>query len=80
MPFEAEVVDPAQLIDIGELAIRIATPEDLIIMKALARRPEDIADIGISRTCSATSSGRLEDRPARVQGTMRPPLIMSGSR
>lgn len=45
LPFEAEVVDRAEFIDIGELAIRIATPEDLIIMKALARRPEDIADI-----------------------------------
>ena len=46
LPFEAEVVDRAELMDIGGLAIRIATPEDLIIMKALARRPEDIADIG----------------------------------
>ena len=45
LPFEAEVVDRAELIDIGELMIRIATPEDLVIMKALARRPEDIADI-----------------------------------
>ena len=46
LSFEAEIVDRAQVIDIGGLAIRIATPEDLIIMKALARRPEDIADIG----------------------------------
>lgn len=46
MPFEAEVVDRAELIDIGKLAIRITTPEDLIVMKALARQSEDIADIG----------------------------------
>jgi predicted nucleotidyltransferase len=45
LPFEREVIERAQSIDIGGLRISIATPEDLIVMKALARRPQDIADI-----------------------------------
>lgn len=45
MPFEREVIERSQRIDAGGLQISLATPEDLIIMKALARRPQDIADI-----------------------------------
>lgn len=45
LPFEREMVERTQTIDTGGLQIRVATPEDLIIMKALARRPQDIADI-----------------------------------
>ena len=45
LPFEREVIERAETIDAGGLQISIATPEDLIIMKALARRPQDIADI-----------------------------------
>jgi hypothetical protein len=45
LPFEKEVIERAQMIDAGGLQISVATPEDLIIMKALARRPQDIADI-----------------------------------
>lgn len=45
LPFEKEVVERAQVIDAGGLQISVATPEDLVIMKALARRPQDIADI-----------------------------------
>lgn len=45
LPFEREMIERAQTIDAGGLQIRVATAEDLIIMKALARRPQDIADI-----------------------------------
>lgn len=45
LPFEAEVVDRSERVDVGGLALNIASPEDLIIMKALARRPQDVADI-----------------------------------
>jgi predicted nucleotidyltransferase len=45
LPFEREVIERAQRIDAGGIQISIATPEDLIVMKALARRPQDIADI-----------------------------------
>jgi hypothetical protein len=30
---------------VGELRLRLPTPEDLIIMKAVAQRPKDLEDI-----------------------------------
>jgi predicted nucleotidyltransferase len=45
LPFESEMLDRAITLTIGSLKIKVPTPEDLIVMKALARRPRDIADI-----------------------------------
>ncbi len=45
LPFEEEAVARATLVDVGELRIPLPTPEDLIIMKAIAHRPNDLADI-----------------------------------
>lgn len=33
------------VVKVGPLELRLPTPEDLIIMKAVARRPKDLADI-----------------------------------
>ncbi len=45
IPFEDEMIARARTLDIGLLKLKVATPEDLIIMKAVASRPKDIADI-----------------------------------
>jgi hypothetical protein len=45
LPFESEMVERGQEIVIGELHLRLPTPEDLIIMKAVAHRQKDLADI-----------------------------------
>lgn len=45
LPFEHEVVERATLIDAGDVSLRIASAEDLVIMKAVAGRGRDIADI-----------------------------------
>jgi hypothetical protein len=45
LPFEVEMIERSNLVKIGPLKIRLPTPEDLIIMKAIARRPKDLADI-----------------------------------
>lgn len=45
LPFEREVVARASTIDAGGLQVRVAAVEDLVIMKALARRPRDWGDI-----------------------------------
>ena len=45
LPFEREMIDRAQTIVIGSLRARVATPEDLMITKAVASRPKDLADI-----------------------------------
>lgn len=45
LPFEEEMIERAVKIKVGPLALKVATPEDLIITKAVASRPQDLADI-----------------------------------
>jgi Nucleotidyl transferase AbiEii toxin, Type IV TA system len=45
LPFEDEIIDRSTWIDIGGLRIRVASAEDLIIMKTVAGRPRDVMDI-----------------------------------
>jgi predicted nucleotidyltransferase len=45
LPFEHESIERAIQVDIGGFSLPLPTPEDLIIMKAVAYRPRDLADI-----------------------------------
>jgi hypothetical protein len=45
LPFEFEMVERSKEISIGSIHLRLPTPEDLIILKAVAQRPKDLADI-----------------------------------
>jgi predicted nucleotidyltransferase len=45
LPFEREAIEAAQPVEIAGLRIRVAHPEDLIIYKAVAFRPQDQQDI-----------------------------------
>ena len=45
LPFEEHAVEHATWVDVGGVHIPLPRPEDLIIMKAVAHRPRDLADI-----------------------------------
>lgn len=45
LPLEKQTIERARRLGIGGVSIPVCTPEDLIIMKALARRQRDVADI-----------------------------------
>ncbi len=45
IPFEREVVSRALAVEIGGVRIPLPTPEDLVVLKAVAHRPRDLADI-----------------------------------
>jgi predicted nucleotidyltransferase len=45
LPFEIEMVERSTVSEIGTLCLRLPTPEDLIILKAVAHRPKDLEDI-----------------------------------
>ncbi len=45
LPFEEEVIRRAHIITISNVVVSLPSPEDLVIMKAVAHRPRDIADI-----------------------------------
>ncbi len=46
LPFEEEALKKAISVKIEDVKICLPLPEDLIIMKAVAHRPKDLADIG----------------------------------
>lgn len=45
LPFEREVIERAVERTIRGVTFRVATAEDLVVMKAIALRPRDVADI-----------------------------------
>jgi hypothetical protein len=46
MPFEQEIIQRSSIQEFDDsLQVRLPTPEDLIIMKAIAHRPKDLEDI-----------------------------------
>ena len=45
LPFEEETVARAVPVNVGGITIPLPTPEDLVILKAVAHRPRDLADI-----------------------------------
>lgn len=45
LPFEKEAITNAVWVDIKDVRLPLPTAEDLIIMKAVAHRPRDLADI-----------------------------------
>lgn len=45
LPFDSDAIDRSRLIVMGDLRFSVVAPEDLIIMKAIAHRPQDFQDI-----------------------------------
>ncbi len=45
LPFEIEAVERSVKHSIGDVRFNVPTPEDLIILKAVAHRPKDLLDI-----------------------------------
>jgi hypothetical protein len=63
LPFEQEMVARSQVYEIDQaLKIHLPTPEDLIIMKAIAHRPKDLLDIqGIIGNHPHLDRARIQD-------------------
>ncbi|HRI62845.1 MAG TPA: nucleotidyl transferase AbiEii/AbiGii toxin family protein [Polyangium sp.] len=45
LPFEEIAIKRAKQVTVGDFQIPVPTPEDLIVLKAIAHRPRDLADI-----------------------------------
>lgn len=45
LPFEAEMVKNSKTYELGPIQLQLPSPEDLIILKAVAHRPKDLEDI-----------------------------------
>lgn len=78
MPFEQEMIARAQQIMIDTLRLAVATPEDLIIMKAIPRRPKDIVDIeSILNTHPELDRGRIRFWVAQFAEILERPEILT---
>jgi Nucleotidyltransferase of unknown function (DUF6036) len=55
LPFELEALDAAEPVEIGGVPVRVARPEDLVVYKAVAFRPQDQQDIERLLTLYPTS-------------------------
>jgi len=61
LPFEQEAVERGTVYRVGTIELRLPTPEDLIILKAVAHRPKDLLDIaGIVQTHPRLDRQRIE--------------------
>lgn len=47
LPFEEEMVERGSTKSFANLSVRLPTPEDLIVLKAVAHRPKDLEDIRV---------------------------------
>lgn len=45
LPFEKEMIERSRVFDLGNIPLRVPTPEDLIIMKLIAHRDRDLRDV-----------------------------------
>jgi predicted nucleotidyltransferase len=62
LPFEEEMVERGSTKSFANLSIRLPTPEDLVIMKAIAHRPKDLEDIRtIAEIYPNLDVGRIEE-------------------
>ena len=62
MPFETELLERSIPYDLGGISVQIPTPEDLVIMKAIAGRPKDLEDIrSMSRAYPDMDRSRIHD-------------------
>jgi hypothetical protein len=63
LPFEYEVIERSSMIDVSPgVSIRVASPEDIIIMKAVAGRGRDITD-----RVRSTAAARMNPIPVPMR-------------
>ncbi|HWQ31333.1 MAG TPA: nucleotidyl transferase AbiEii/AbiGii toxin family protein [Blastocatellia bacterium] len=76
LPFEQEMIERAVSIRIGGLTLHLPTPEDLVITKAVAQRPQDLADIdSIVRTTPVLDHERIRHWVSQFAEALEMPEI-----
>lgn len=73
LPFEHEVIARATVVEVAGVRLPLPTPEDLIVMKAVAHRPQDLADID---TLLSINRGLDRRRIRRLVGAFAAALEM----
>jgi len=77
LPFEEEAIKRRKLVKLARVKIPLPTPEDLIIMKAVAHRPRDMADIeSILETHSSVDEKYILKRVKEFSAALEMPEIL----
>jgi len=77
LPFEEEAIKRRRLVKLARVKIPLPTPEDLIIMKAVAHRPRDMADIeSILETHSSVDEKYILKRVKEFSAALEMPEIL----
>jgi predicted nucleotidyltransferase len=77
LPFEEEAVRRALPMKARGLEIPVATPEDLVILKAIAGRPRDIVDIeGLLAANPRIDRNRVRSVTAIFAGLLEAPEVL----
>lgn len=63
LPFDSDAIARARVVVMGDLQFSVVAPEDLIIMKAIAHRPQDFQDI----RAVVRANPQLDARRVRTQ-------------
>lgn len=78
LPFEEEMIARARRHRFGRLSVPLPTPEDLIIMKAIAHRPRDFADIeSILEANPGIDEARIRDLVREFAAILEAPDLMT---
>jgi hypothetical protein len=77
LPFEEETVRRARMMTTKGLHIPVATPEDLVILKAIAGRPRDIVDMeGLLASNPRIDRDRVRSQTAMFGEVLEAPEIL----
>lgn len=78
LPFEEESFKRKIIRRIGAVNVPLPAPEDLIIMKAVAHRPQDMVDVAaILETCPKSDLKRIRQCVGEFAGVLGKPEILS---
>lgn len=82
LPFEKAAIDRAVAVDVGDARIKFCTAEDLVLLKIISERPQDLEDVRsiLQFQKNNLDSDYLEPRVASLSDLLDRPDIMRNYR
>jgi hypothetical protein len=76
IPFEYEALERRRELFVGGIRVPIVSPEDLVIMKAVAGRPQDLEDVrNVLRSQPGLDLARIRERLREFAGLLDDPEL-----
>jgi Nucleotidyltransferase of unknown function (DUF6036) len=76
LPFEEEALRRPVMVEVGGLQLPVASPEDLIVMKSVAHRPQDVTDVeGLLDRYTDLDLDRVKDQLREFSAVLGPEIL-----